>query len=152
MNIVAADPDGRVLSEPEVLALLGEPIIMRLGMVDAKGWPLVHPIWHVFEDGVFRLVIGKTSRKADLLRASRRAYFTVDTGTAAGDARGVRGRADVRVIDDNVDLAVDITRKALLKYTGTDSDAHAEDMLRWVRDGGASVIELAPSQFRAFAY
>src|SRR4029078_3278728 len=118
VNIVAADPDGRVLYETEVLALLGEPIIMRLAMVDATGWTMVHPLWHVFEDGVFRLVIGKTSRKADLLRASRRAYFTVDTGTAAGDARGVRGRADVRVIDDNVDLAVDITRKALLKYTG----------------------------------
>jgi hypothetical protein len=152
VNIVAADPDARVLSEAEVLTLLEEPIIMHLGMVDATGWPLVHPVWHVFGNGVFRLVVAKTSRKANLLRATRRAYFTVDTGTAAGNARGVRGRADVRIIDGDVDLAVDVARQALLKYTGTDRDSHAEDMLKWARGGEGAVIELAPSQFRAFGY
>jgi hypothetical protein len=152
VNIVAADPDARVLSEAEVVALLAEPIVMRLGMIDATGWPLVHPIWHVFEGGVFRLVVSKTSRKANLLRATPRAYFTVDTGTAAGNARGVRGRATVRVVDGDVDLGIAVTRHALRKYTGTDTDAHAEDMLRWVRGGEASVIELTPSQFRAFGY
>ena len=69
MKIVAADPDARVLTEDEVVALLREPIVMHLGMVDEKGWPVVNPVWHVFEDGVFRVVIGKTSHKAKVLRA-----------------------------------------------------------------------------------
>lgn len=152
MNIVAADPMARVLSEQEVLALLAEPIPMRLGMVDGRGWPLVNPVWHVFEDGVFRLVVGKTSHKARLLRADPRAYFTVDTGAASGDARGVRGRASVRVIDGDVDLAVDVCRKGLLKYTGTDKDSQADEMLKWARDGGMSVVELTPLRFAAFRY
>ena len=97
MKIVAADPQTRVLSEDEITALLAEPIPMRLGMVDGHGWPLVNPVWHVFEDGVFRIAVGKSSHKANLLRANPRAYFAVDTGAAFGEARGVRGRATVRV-------------------------------------------------------
>jgi len=152
VNIVAADPHARVLSAAELLALLGEPIVMHLGMVDGTGWPLVNPVWHVFAYGVFRLVVGKTSRKASLLRADQRAYFAVDKGAAAGQARGVRGRANVRVIDDDVDFAVEVCRKGLLKYTGTDKDSHAEEMLKWAHGGDMSVVELAPSQFRAFSY
>ena len=152
MNIVAADPMARVLSEDEVLALLGEPIVMHLGMVDGKGWPLVNPVWHVFEHGIFRVAIGKTSHKAKVLRASLRAYFAVDRGASNGDTQGVRGRADVRIVDDDVDLAVEVCRKALLKYTGTDKDSYADEMLRWARDGSMSVVELDPAEFRAFSY
>lgn len=152
MNIVAADPHARVLTEDEVVALLGEPIVMHLGMVDEEGWPVVNPVWHVFEDGMFRLVVGKTSLKAKLLRATRRAYFTVDRGGAPGSARGVRGRANVRVVDGDVDRAVDVCRKELLKYTGTDKGSYAEEMLTWARRGDMSFVELTPAQFRAFSY
>ena len=152
MKIVAADPQTRVLSEGEITALLAQPIPMRLGMVDGHGWPLVNPVWHVFEDGVFRIAVGKSSHKANLLRATPRAYFAVDTGAAFGEARGVRGRATVRVIDGDVALGVDVTRKGLLKYTGTDAGAHAEEMLQWARAGDMSVLELTPLRFVAFAY
>jgi hypothetical protein len=153
MNIVAADPQARVLSEDEVVALLAEPIVMHLGMVDEKGWPVVNPVWHVFEDGVFRLAIGKTSYKAKALRANRRAYFSVDRGGApGGNTRGVRGRASVRIVEGDVDRAVDVCRKELLKYTGTDKGAYAEEMLGWARGGDMAIVELTPSQFRAFAY
>jgi len=152
MNIVAADPMARVLSEDEVRALLAQPLVMHLGMVDDKGWPLVNPVWHVFEDEVFRLVIGTTSHKAKLLRARPRAYFAVDTGASTADTRGVRGRADARVIDGDPTLAVTVCRKALLKYTGTDQNPYAEEMLTWAREGGMAVAELTPAQLRAFSY
>ena len=125
---------------------------MRLGMVDGHGWPLVMPVWHVFENDIFRIVAGKSSRKVNLLRANPRAYFTVDTGGAEGETRGVRGRADVRIVDGNVGLATDIARKGLLRYTGTDSDEYAQEMLTWARDGLMSVIELTPLRFGAFGY
>src|SRR5262245_15755440 len=120
MQIVAADPTVETLSEVEVRALLQEPIVMHLGLVDAAGWPLVNPVWHVFDDAAFRVVVGKASHKAKLLRAAPRAYFSVDKGGAGSDTRGVRGRASVRVVDGDVALATDVSRKALLKYTGTD--------------------------------
>jgi hypothetical protein len=153
MNIVAADPHARVLSEDEVITLLAEPIVMHLGMVDEKGWPVVNPVWHVFENGLFRIAIGKTSHKAKVLRANRRAYFTVDRGGApGGSTRGVRGRASVHFVDGDVDRAVDVCRKELLKYTGTDKGDYAEEMLSWARGGEMAIVELTPSQFRAFAY
>ena len=151
MNIVAVDPHARVLSRDEVLALLAEPIPLRLGMVDGDGWPLVHPVWHVFEDGVFRVLVGRASHKATVLRASRRAYFTVDT-VADEHARGVRGRADVRVVDGDVARTVAVCRKALLKYTRTDQGPFAEEMLRWAGSGDMSLVELTPQRFGAFGY
>ena len=108
MKITAVDPQARVLSEQEVLALLREPILMRLGMVDGHGWPVVMPVWHVFEDDVFRIAAGSTSHKAKVLRENQRAYFTVDTCGNSRDTRGVRGRASVRVIDGDVPLVVDV--------------------------------------------
>ena len=152
MQIVSVDPQARVLSEEEVLALLREPILMRLGMVDGTGWPLVMPVWHVYEAGVFRVAAGNTSHKASVLRKNPRAYFTVDTGGNYGETRGVRGRASVRVIDGDVQLAVDVARKGLLKYTGTDTGPYAEEMLKWAREGGMSVVELTPLRFGAFSY
>ncbi len=111
---------------------------MRLGMVDGKGWPVVTPVWHVFESGVFRVAVGSTSHKANVLRENQRAYFTVDTGATYGDTRGVRGRAKVRVIDGDVSLAVDVARKALVKYTGTDKGTHADEMLKWAPPPGTN--------------
>lgn len=152
MKIVAVDAQASVLSEDEVLALLREPIPMRLGIVDGKGWPVVIPVWHVYESGVFRVVAGSTSHKANVLRENPRAYFTVDTGATHSDTRGVRGRANGRVIDGDVRLAVDVTRKVLLKYTGTDKGPTADEMLKWASEGGMSVVELAPLRFGAFRY
>jgi hypothetical protein len=152
MKIVAVDPQARVLSEDEILALLREPIPMRLGMVDGKGWPVVVPVWHVFERGLFRIATGTTSHKANVLRANQRAYFTVDTGGNYGDTRGVRGPATVRIIDGDLGLAIDVARKGLLKYTGTDKGPHADEMLKWANAGGMSVAELTPLRFGAFSY
>jgi nitroimidazol reductase NimA-like FMN-containing flavoprotein (pyridoxamine 5'-phosphate oxidase superfamily) len=151
VEIVAADPKASVLSEAEVRGLLAEPLLMRLGMVDADGWPLVHPVWHLFEGERFRVAVARRSHKATVLRASRRAYFTVDTD-AEGESRGVRGRADVHVVDGHADLAVEISRKTLLKYTGTDQDDYARQTLGWAAAGDMSIVELSPRRFAAFSY
>jgi hypothetical protein len=152
MRIVAADAMAQALSEAEVLALLAEPILMHLALVDGQGWPVVNPVWHVFEDGVFRLVVGRDSHKARLLRALPRAYYAVDEGGVRGDARGVRGRAAVRVRDGEPALATEIARKVLLKYTGTDQDEYAREQLQAAQAGGLAVVELTPSLVRAFRY
>src|SRR5262245_50620270 len=125
---------------------------MRLGMVDGTGWPLVMPVWHVYEAGVFRVAAGNTSHKASVLRKNPRAYFTVDTGGNYGETRGVRGRASVRVIDRDVELAVDVTRKGLLKYTGTDTGPYGDAMLKGARADRQAVVELTPLRFGAFSY
>ena len=76
----------------------------------------------------------------------------VDTGATHADSRGVRGRANARVIDGEVGLAVDVTRKVHLKYTGTDKGPTADEMLEWAHEGGMSVFELTPLRLGAFKY
>jgi nitroimidazol reductase NimA-like FMN-containing flavoprotein (pyridoxamine 5'-phosphate oxidase superfamily) len=150
MKIVAADPRAGVLSEDEVVALFAQPVVMHLGIVDGKGWPIVNPVWFVYEHEVFRLVVGRTSHKASMLRANPRAYFCVDT--TGDETRGVRGRARVSMLENDPSLAVAVARRALLKYTGTDTDDYAQEMLGWAREGQMTVVELATSEFRAFQY
>jgi len=58
----------------------------------------------------------------------------------------------VRIIDGDIGLAIDVTRKALVKYMGTDTGQYADEMLKWARDGGRSVVELTPLRFGAFGY
>jgi hypothetical protein len=41
--------------------------------------------------------------------------------------------------DGNADLAVDVCRQELLKYTGTDCGAFAEEMLDWARSRHGSL-------------
>ena len=151
MKIVAADAKARTLSEDEVVALFAAPNVMHLGFVDGKGWPVVNPVWFVYEYDVFRIAVGRTSHKARMLRANPRAYFCIDTATAE-DTRGVRGRARVMMFEGDRDLAVNVARKALLKYTGTDTDEYAQQMLGWARDGEMTVVELSTGEFRAFQY
>ena len=76
----------------------------------------------------------------------------MDTGSGPGGTRGVRGRAAARVIDGDVGPAVDLTRKRLLKYMGTDTGPLAEELLTWAHDGATSVVELTPVRFAAFSY
>ena len=151
MNIVAVDPQARVLSEGEILALLKEPIPMRLSMVDGHGWPLVMRVACLRGRRLSRRS-RKEFPQGQVLRANPRAYFTVDTGGAHEQTRGVRGRATVRIVDGDIGLAVDISRTGLLKYMGTDSDSYADEMLKWARDGEMSVVELTPLRFGAFSY
>jgi hypothetical protein len=80
------------------------------------------------------------------------AYFTIDTGGSSTETRGVRGRANAGVIDGDVGLAIDVIRKALMKYMGTDEGPYADEMLKWARDGIMSVVELTPLRFGAFGY
>jgi len=58
----------------------------------------------------------------------------------------------VQVVDGRPELAVDICRATLLKYTGTDQDDYARQMLGWAAAGDMSVVELTPRRFAAFSY
>jgi hypothetical protein len=53
---------------------------------------------------------------------------------------------------DSENVIVTHLFRYVVKYTGTDTNSYAEEMLKWARDGGMSVIELTPLRFGAFGY
>lgn len=151
MKIVSADPDGKPLTEAEVEELFAQPLNLRLGFVDADGWPVVHPIWFHYESssGHLWVNVAKESLKARSLRASGRAYFTVDT--EGENVRGVRGRVRVEFHDDR-DLAVKTVRDHILRYMGTLEGPIQEKLLGFSESGETVCIELIPEKFATWAY
>lgn len=150
MNISAADQDTRLLTQAEVIELLQTPELLRLGFVDSAGWPVVHPVWFLFEGDRLWTTIGTDSLKARRLREDGRAYFTIDS-QAEGNIRGVRGRARATVREDR-ERTIELQRALLQKYLGSEEGPIAEALMRDAQDGSSAVLELEPVKYLAWGY
>ena len=150
MNISAADQDTRLLTQAEVIELLQTPELLRLGFVDSAGWPVVHPVWFLYEGDRLWTTIGTDSLKARRLREDGRAYFTIDS-QAEGNIRGVRGRARATVGEDR-ERTIELQRALLQKYLGSEEGLIAEALLRDAQDGSSAVLELEPLKYLAWGY
>lgn len=147
MEISPAEPGTRTLTQDEVRELLAQPHLMRLGFLDAQGWPVVHAVWVLFEDDRLWTTVGADSLKARSFARDDRTYFTIDTDAG----RGVRGKARARVHRDQA-RAEDVTRKSLRKYTGSEEGRIAEALLADVRNGETVLVELQPVKLLSWAY
>src|SRR4029450_13637737 len=68
---------------------LAAPRLMRLGVTEPDGTPLVHPVWYTWEQDQFLLHIGTTSCKRTAIDAQPIVYFTIDdTGPGIFGVRG----------------------------------------------------------------
>lgn len=152
MKILRADPEARILDEEEIRLFLERPFLMRLGVVDEEGFPVVYPLWHVFEDGVFWATTGRDARKVRLLRGNPKAYYTVDIGDAGRAPKGVRGRAEVTVIDDRPELAESVVRKTLSRYMDASHGPLADEFIQAARQGETCVLRIAPLYMATWSY
>src|SRR5215831_5786603 len=57
---------------------LAAPRLMRLGVTEPDGTPLVHPVWYTWEQDQFLLHIPTKSPKRTAIEAQPTVYFTVD--------------------------------------------------------------------------
>ena len=65
-------------------------IPLRLGTVDSKGDPMIHPVWFDYSNGKLYLMSDKDTRKVRNIRGERTVYFSVDTD--AEPHKGVKGK------------------------------------------------------------
>ena len=70
---------------------LAAPRLMRLGVTEPDGTPLVHPVWYTWEQDRFFLHIPTRSPKRTAIEAQPTVYFTVDDKEPG--IFGVRGKA-----------------------------------------------------------
>ena len=80
---------------------LAAPRLMRLGVTEPDGTPLVHPVWYTWEQDQFLLHIGTTSPKRRAIERQPMVYFTIDD-TGPG-VFGVRGKAKFRPSEQSAD-------------------------------------------------
>ncbi|MEM1942101.1 MAG: pyridoxamine 5'-phosphate oxidase family protein [Candidatus Nitrosocaldus sp.] len=126
VRIVRADPWWRSMSMDEVEEFLSRPLLMRLALMDRDLYPIVHPLWFIYKDGVFYLETHKASKKARLLRNNNRVYFLVDE-TVDGKPRGVRGKGNAFLLND-AELARNIILEHVIRYLGS-ADKHLSKKL-----------------------
>lgn len=150
MKIVKADSMTELLSEEEVHEILAEPLLMRLGYGDAEGWPVVQPVWFVFENDRLVTTVEKGTRKAVRLQADPRCYFTIDS-SGPGGTYGVRGRARAQLSEDQA-LAERVLRASLRKYLGSEEGPTAEALLQDAAGGELVTLQLEAVKFAAWRY
>jgi nitroimidazol reductase NimA-like FMN-containing flavoprotein (pyridoxamine 5'-phosphate oxidase superfamily) len=105
------------LTDAEVDAFLQEPgHLVRIGVVDDEGAPLVVPTWFIVRDGTFCVTPRERSAWFAHLRREPRICFTVDE--AASPYRKVVLRGTVRVVHDvgEDDAWRDLYRDITMRY------------------------------------
>ncbi len=115
-KLVKVDPWARAMSESETLEFLQNEVhLLRIGIVDDDGYPLVHPVWFIYENEKFLIVSERNSAKVRVLNKNSKVYFVVDDVTEENGPIGVRGRGVAKIIDDS-NYAQEVMQKLILRY------------------------------------
>ena len=117
------------------------PRLMRLGVTEPDGTPLVHQVWFTWEQEQFVLHIGTTSSKRIAIDAQPTVYFTVDD-TGPG-IFGVRGKA-VATIDPAQDRLREVTWAQYDRYTGVGDNETRRFLIGMVESDDLTLAVLTP--------
>jgi hypothetical protein len=120
---------------------LAAPRLMRLGVTEPDGPPLVHPLWYTWEQDQFLLHIGTTSSKRTAIDTQPTVYFTVDD-TGPG-IFGVRGKA-VATIDPDQDRLREVMQAQCDRYTGVGDNETRRFLMGMVEAGDLVLAVLTP--------
>jgi hypothetical protein len=120
---------------------LAAPRLMRLGVTEPDGTPLVHPVWYTWEQDQFLLHIGTTSPKRTAIDTQPTVYFTIDD-TGPG-IFGVRGKA-MATIDPDQDWLREVTWAQCDRYTGIGDNETRRFLMGMVEAGDLVLAVLTP--------
>ena len=122
---------------------------LRLGTVDPKGDPMIHPVWFHYSNGKLYLMSIKENRTVRNIRVKNTVYFSVDTD--AEPHKGVKGKGTAHILT-NVGKSIPLTEKLVAKYLGNLSTPMAKRMVDGVRNGSTVIVEITPLYFSAWDY
>ncbi len=145
MKIITADPWYKSMSRGEMEEFLAKPLLMRIGLVDSDGYPIVHPVWFLYRDGVLFFLSNKKSKKVMLLKNNPKIYFTIDTDKPSG----VRGKGNAMLIDDD-ELAIDLMKQMILRYLGSIDSKVSEMLIEEAKE--SMVVKIIPRFFATWIH
>jgi nitroimidazol reductase NimA-like FMN-containing flavoprotein (pyridoxamine 5'-phosphate oxidase superfamily) len=122
---------------------------LRLGTVDAKGDPMIHPLWFYYLNERLYILSLKDNLKVRNIRGKRRVYVSIDTD--AEPHKGVKGKGNAMILAD-IGKAVPISEKMISKYLGDPNTAMAKRILGGIRNGTEVLVEITPLYFSTWDY
>ena len=150
VRVHKAMPNAPGMEQSEIDTFLeNSKIPLRLGTVDSKGDPMIHPVWFHYSNGKLYLMSIKENRKVRNIRTKKTVYFSVDTDATPNN--GVKGKGQAILITD-IGKSVPVSEKIVAKYLGDLSTPMAKRMLDGVRNGSDVLIEITPLYFSTWDY
>jgi general stress protein 26 len=149
----AKDPLAGPMTEKELKDFLeNKDLIIHIGTVDEKGEPNVTPTGYYFDRDSDKIYITtqKNSKKVDNLRRKNTIYFCVDDPTPP--YKGVRGKARVKINDEDISHNLSITKKLVMKNTGSLEDPIAKWLLSETENGNEVILEISPNYYSTWDY
>jgi hypothetical protein len=145
---IVSVPPYRSASRAAIDAFLAAPRIMRLGVTEPDGTPLVHPVWYTWEQEQFLVHIGSPSSKQRAIEAQSTIYFTIDD-TGPGGVFGVRGKAQARLLLEPTRIR-EVVQAQCDHYAGAGHTATHRFLLGMVERGEMILIGLTPHYLAAW--
>ena len=149
----AKDPLAGPMTEKESKDFLeNKDLLIHIGTVDEKGEPNVTPTGYYFDRDSDKIYITtqKNSKKVNNLRRSNTIYFCIDDPTPP--YKGVRSKATVKINDEDISDNLSITKKLLMKSTGSLEDPIAKWLLSETENGNEVILEISPSYYSTWDY
>jgi nitroimidazol reductase NimA-like FMN-containing flavoprotein (pyridoxamine 5'-phosphate oxidase superfamily) len=150
VRIHKAMPMAPGMDQSEVDSFLAESrTLMRLGTSDAKGDPVIHPVWYYYVNNKLYLMSDKDTLKVRNINRKKTVYFSVDTDAMPN--RGVKGKGTATIVK-GTGKSVSISEKIISKYLGASAGAMGKSMIDRVRDGSEVLVEITPTYFSTWDY
>ena len=133
----------RAASQRAIDAFLTAPRIMRLGVTEPDGTPLVHPVWYTWQHKQFLVHIGTQSAKRRAIEIQPLVYFTIDEARS-GTVFGIRGKARATLAWDATQVR-QVVQAQCDHYAGVEDTATHRFLLGMVERGEMILALLAPN-------
>ena len=141
-------PPYQTASQDAIDAFLAAPRLMRLGVTEADGTPLVHPVWYTWKHAQFLVHLGTQSSKRRAIERQPVVYFTVDDARP-GAVFGVRGKARATLELDAVQIQ-EVVQAQCDHYAGTGHTATHRFLLGMVARQELVLAVLTPHYVAAW--
>jgi nitroimidazol reductase NimA-like FMN-containing flavoprotein (pyridoxamine 5'-phosphate oxidase superfamily) len=150
VRVHKAMPNAPGMEQPEVDTFLStSKTPLRLGTVDSKGDPMIHPVWFYYLNDKLYILSLKDNLKVRNIRGKSRVYFSIDTD--AEPHKGVKGKGNAMILAD-IGKAAPISEKMISKYLRAPNTATAKRIMDGIRNGTEVLVEITPLYFSTWDY
>ncbi len=141
------------MSQPEIDQFLADSkIILRLGTIDAKDDPIIHPVWYHYMNNKLYFMSYRNTLKVRNINRKKTVYFSVDTeATPTKPNKGIKGKGTATIVKDFGE-SVSIAEKIVTKYLGDPNTGLGKGIMDAVRKGSQVLVEITPSYFSTWDY